>query len=179
MSTVACKWYYAWNRQDLRYPIAQGFIWAFFTHIGTVAFGGLVLTIIWPIKKVMGYIRKTAQTSNGKGGGNGMCLLSCVECMSLCLEEMVEFLSKHAYIETILHNAAFCNGGREAKKLTLLNITRIRDLHTITALPLLFGTIFIAALVSFASFFINSFFNFAEFETLYPIIVRLLLHPRF
>lgn len=47
--SVACIWYFSSSRHHLGSPILKGFLWAWFYHIGTLAFGSLLLAVIWTV----------------------------------------------------------------------------------------------------------------------------------
>lgn len=103
-------------------------------------------------------------------------LFSCIACCAGCFEELVKYISKHAYIETALHNANFCKGCVESASLIFNNMFRIGVLHGITGLAVFFGILTIAALSTICGFiFMKSFSAFGSvvFETLAPLLVRI------
>lgn len=57
MSTVACIWYFAADRNRLNSPVFTAFSWGIFYHIGTVAFGSLVLALVWLIRTTIEYMK--------------------------------------------------------------------------------------------------------------------------
>lgn len=52
---VVCIWYHQ-NQDDGGSPISVSVKWAFFNHIGTIAFGSLILAIVWIIRIIAEYI---------------------------------------------------------------------------------------------------------------------------
>lgn len=68
LSTVACIWYFARDRNKLGSPVSTSFFWGLFTHMGTVAFGSGVLAIIWLIKQIISYMKQAAEEEARKSG---------------------------------------------------------------------------------------------------------------
>jgi hypothetical protein len=180
MSAVACIWYFAPNRHSLGSPIYTAFTWGFWYHFGTVAFGSFVLAVIWVIRKVIEYLKQASeQESRRSGKAQGALVMACISCCAGCFNEIVKYLSRHAYIETALHNAHFCKGCYESAAIILSNMWRIGVLHGIASLAIMFGTITIAALVTLLGFLLmKSYETFGGvvFETLYPLLVSFSLN---
>ena len=176
MSTVACIWYFALDRKNLGSPICTAFSWGLITHMGTVAFGSFVLAVIWVIKQIIAYMKQAAeQERRDTGSANGQLLLCCIGCLAECFEEIVKYLSRHAYIETALHNTSFCKGCYESAAIILSNMWKIGVLHGIADLAIIFGTLTITAFATMIGFLLmKSFERFGGvvFETLAPLFVN-------
>lgn len=177
MSAVACIWYFATNRKNLGSPICRAFSWGLVIHIGTVAFGSFVLALVWVIRQIIAYMKQAAEQDKRKAGKTqGQLMLACISCCAQCFEKIIKYITKHAYIETVLHNAHFCKGCYESSAIVLSNLWRIGVLHGICSLAITFGTLTIAALVTLIGFLLmKSFESFGGvvFETLYPLLVTL------
>ena len=63
--SVACIWYFAPDRNNLGSPLCKGFTWAFFFHIGTLAFGSFILAVIWLFQIILSYIHKKVKSQGG------------------------------------------------------------------------------------------------------------------
>lgn len=170
LSAVACIWYFADDRKDLGSPIMKAMSWGFYVHMGTVAFGSLILAIIWLIKESIEHMKQSE--------GNENCskfIIECVLCVVRCLETLVEYLSKHAYIETALHGSNFCRAAKDSIIIIKSNFFNIGILHGITGLAVFFGNFCIAALVTVIGWLLlKGVDTFSElvFETMAPLIVK-------
>ena len=175
MSTVACIWYFAPNRKNLGSPVCKAFSWGLITHMGTVAFGSFVLAVIWVIKQIISYMKQAAEQDKRKAGRTqGDLMISCISCCASCFEKIIKYISRHAYIETALHNTHFCKGCYESSAIILSNLWKIGVLHGIANLAIIFGTFTIAAFVTLIGYLLmKSFETFSGvvFETLAPLLV--------
>lgn len=144
--------------------------------MGTVAFGSFILAAIWVIRQVIAYMKQAAeQDKRNTGKQNGQLMLQCISCCAACFNKIVEYLSRHAYIETALHNTNFCKGCYESAAIILTNMWRVGVLHGIANLAIMFGTFTIAALVTLIGYLLmKSFevFGGVVFETLAPLLVN-------
>jgi solute carrier family 44 (choline transporter-like protein), member 2/4/5 len=61
LCAVASIWYFAQDRHNLNSPIQTAFKWGMIYHFGTVAFGSLILAIIWVIKITLEYMKQAAE----------------------------------------------------------------------------------------------------------------------
>ena len=177
LTAVACIWYFAVDRSYLGSPVCTAFTWAFYWHSGTIAFGSLILTIIYIINQIIENAVQSQEEAmrNGEGNATAAFILCCLQCLAQLFESWAQFLSKHAYIETALRNSSFCRAARDAFSIIISNIWRIGVLHGITGLALFFGNLFIAVLVTLIAYILMkslTFFNSLVFETVAPLIVR-------
>lgn len=103
-SSTACIWYFeqGGTDRDVPRPVCRSFWRAFRYHLGSLAFGSLIIAIIRFIMVIVAYIRKQVETG---GGPNNQvtkcykCLLSALLCCLGCFEKCMEFINRHAYIQ--------------------------------------------------------------------------------
>jgi choline transporter-like protein 2/4/5 len=78
-------------------------------HLGTAAFGSLIIAIIKTIRAILTYIQKKATKSRLR---LAMVVLTVLKCLLWCLEKCLKFVNKQAYIQTgeilINMNANIC-----------------------------------------------------------------------
>lgn len=105
------------------------FLFNFSYHLGTVAFGSLVITICRIIRLVLEYIdQKMKKWDNDFT----RCILCCMKCFFWCLERFLRFLSKNAYIMCAIHGKPFCTSARDAFNLLMRNFLRVVALDKVT-----------------------------------------------
>jgi len=71
--------------------------WIFRYHMGSIAFGALVIAIMQMIKILFEYIRKKFE----KAVGNNpivKCIICMIRCCIYCLDKCVRCITKNAYI---------------------------------------------------------------------------------
>lgn len=85
-------------------------------HLGTVAFGSLIIAIIKTIRTVLAYIQRQAKKSKNKVLEY---VMMCLQCFMWCLEKIMKFINKHAYIITAIYGHGFCRSAGKAFWLLL------------------------------------------------------------
>jgi len=90
-------------------------------HVGTAAFGSLVLAIAAVLRCIMRWIAKKATMS-------GNCVIGCIACilgyLLWCLECCIAFINKEAYIYCALMGTNFCVSARNATFAVMRNPIR-------------------------------------------------------
>lgn len=110
----------------------------FFNHLGTAAYGSLVLAIIKTIRAVLAYLQKKAKKS---GNRIALFVLSCLQCCMWCLEKCMRFLNKNAYIQTAIYGYSFCKACRAAFFLIARNVLRVFAVSMVGDFVLLLGRV--------------------------------------
>jgi len=102
--------------------IGKGFRNCWRYHLGSLAFGSLILAIIQTIKWWLRYVQKQAE----KQGNFVLAKIACILSYYVaCMERCVKFLNKNAYIQVALMGTNFCTSARRAFWLILRNIATI------------------------------------------------------
>jgi len=111
-------------------------------HMGTAAFGSLLIAIVEFIRAVVIYIEKKLKASQ-----YGQCFLTyvccCIHCCLWCIECCLKFISRNAYIQTAIHGTSFCTSCKEAFFILARNILRIGALHVVSSVLLFLGRVFV------------------------------------
>lgn len=90
-------------------------------HIGTLAFGSLLVAICRMIRVVLEYIdQKLKQYDNQVTKA----ILCCLKCCFYCLEKFIKFINRNAYIMCAIHGKNFCVSAKDAFSLLMRNILR-------------------------------------------------------
>lgn len=98
-------------------------------HLGTVAFGSLIITICRVIRVILEFIDQKLKRYDNEVT---KCLLCCCKCFFWCLEKFLRFLNKNAYIMCAIHGKAFCTSARDAFNLLMRNFLRVIALDKVT-----------------------------------------------
>lgn len=122
-------WYWTMPKSNLEsYPLSNSLSRTFKYHLGTIAFGSLIITIIRIIRKLLDMLEDSLKKSDS---GFARILVSCLECLFDWLERVMKFINRNAYILTAVHGYNFCKGAREAFSLIMRNILRVYVLDTV------------------------------------------------
>ena len=107
-------------------------------HLGTVAFGSLIIAIIRTIRAVVAYFQRKLKQTHNKAAEY---LLCCMQCCLGCLERCIRFINKHAYIITAIYAYPFCKATRKAFWLLLRNILRVAAVNLVATFVLVIGKV--------------------------------------
>ncbi|KAG8505786.1 Choline transporter-like protein 4, partial [Galemys pyrenaicus] len=149
------SFYWAFRKpQDIpTFPLCSAFIRTLRYHIGSLAFGSLILSLVQIVRVILEYIDHRL-----KGTQNAItrCILCCFKCCLWCLEKFVKFLNRNAYIMIAIYGKNFCVSAKDAFKLLMRNILRVAVLDKVTDLLLFFGKLLVVGGVGVLSFFFFS-----------------------
>jgi len=68
-------------------------------HLGSVAFGALIVAIVDAIRLTFDYMRLKMKEVTGAGTSSTVgCCLKCCGCLIDCFERFIRFINRHAYI---------------------------------------------------------------------------------
>lgn len=148
------SWYWAFEKpRDVpSYALTQSFFRTIRYHLGTVAFGSLIIAIIRSIRVILEYIdRKVKEHADN-------CCSRCLMCFCKCcfwaLESFMRFVNRNAYVMCALSGRNFCSSASEAFNLLLRNAVRVVVLDKVTDFLLLLGRLVIVGSVGIASFYV-------------------------
>lgn len=145
-----CAWYFTKDKKEIgNKTISWAIKTTFWNHLGTVAFGSLVIAIIQTIRAVISYFEKQAKKSKNKVVEYLLCMIQC--CM-WCVEKCMKFLNKNAYIQTAIYGTNFCKSARQAFFLILRNILRVAAVSMVGDFVLLIGKLFIPIMTTFVCY---------------------------
>lgn len=140
-------WYFTRNKSVL---LTKNVYWAFsatfWHHLGTAAFGSLIIAIIKTIRAVLAYLQKKAKKNKNKVMEYVLCMVQC--CM-VCLEKIMKFISKNAYIITAIYGTSFCSSARKAFFLLLRNVLRVAAVSMVSTFLLGLGQVFVPLTTTF------------------------------
>ncbi len=75
-------------------------------HLGTVAFGSLIIAVIRMVRTVLSYIEEKLKKYNND---LTRCLICMCKCCLYCLEKFMRFINRNAYIMCAVKVAYFCD----------------------------------------------------------------------
>lgn len=104
LASSACIWYWKPTRDTPESPVAKSFFRAWRFHLGSLAFGALIVAIIRFMIAVLQYFKQKIDTAGGaKLSKIYNCLIGCCQCCLDCCARCIEHINKHAYIQVIIN----------------------------------------------------------------------------
>ncbi|GLH00597.1 CTL-like protein 2, partial [Gryllus bimaculatus] len=145
-------WYWTRNKSDVPFfALTQSVGRAVRYHLGTLAFGSLILAICRLIRTALEYVEEQLRKYDS---GLAKCLMCCCKCFFMCLESFIKFINRNAYIMCAIHGKNFCRSSRDGFNLVMRNIIRVLVLDKVTDFLLLLGKLLITVGVVAVAFLI-------------------------
>ncbi|XP_078121095.1 choline transporter-like protein 5-A isoform X2 [Sander vitreus] len=146
---------YYWARrkpQDIpACPLFSSFSRAIRYHTGSLAFGALILSVAQLVRIILEYLENKL-----KGVDNSLSrfIMHCLKCCFWCLEKVIRYMNRNAYIMVAIYGKNFCSSAREAFFLLMRNVVRVAVLDRVTDFLLFLGKVLIAGGVGVVAFFL-------------------------
>nr|XP_054769652.1 choline transporter-like protein 2 [Lytechinus pictus] len=147
------SYYWAFTKpQDIpAFPLFKSFYRSIRYHLGSIAFGSLIIAIIQIIRVLLEYVE---QKLKGKADNDIVkYIIKCLKCCFWCLEKIMKFLNKNAYILIAIYGKNFCTSAKNAFFLLMRNIVRVAVVNKLTDFVLFMGELLVVGAVGVASFF--------------------------
>merc|ERR550519_283297 len=155
LAGVFAEWYWTPtknNKKNLRCGSLGRSLWnASVYHLGTIAFGSLILAIIRMIRVTLEYIEKKCKKFNND---LTKCIICACKCCLWCLEKFMRFLNKNAYIMCAVKSTNFCSSARDAFNLLMRNMVRVVVLDKVCDFLLFLGKMVIVLLTGAVSYMV-------------------------
>jgi len=126
---------YYWTRDKTKMPSSpvSRSIWrAFRYHMGSIAIGSLVLTVVKLIKWGLVYITRKTKKYLGTENKVVRMVLCCFRYIVHCVEKFIQFLTKNAYIMVAVDGRSFCYSAGQAWKLITANVARMTAVNIVS-----------------------------------------------
>lgn len=101
LASSSCIWYWKPSKDTPVSPVYKSFFRAGRYHLGSIAFGSLIVAIVRFMIAILEYVKqKVDSTKVGeKVGKLYKCLIGCCQCCLNCCARCIEHINKHAYIQ--------------------------------------------------------------------------------
>jgi len=144
MCTIAgasCEYYWTRDKTELaKRPVWRSFYRCMRFHLGSLAFGALIIAIIQLVRICLEYLDQ--KTKNLQQSNVAIKIfMKIVKCCLCILEKVVKYISKNAYIVVAMKGKSFCSATMNAFKLLFANIKQIAITAAISTFMLLLGKI--------------------------------------
>lgn len=110
-------WYYFGPRdlgQMPKHPTLSAFARASTLSLGSIAFGSLIVTILELIRLILNAARNNASQ---EGSPIEACLACCAELFVGCIEALVRYFNRYAYIEIALYGKPYLKAAKDTYNL--------------------------------------------------------------
>ncbi|XP_075161279.1 choline transporter-like 2 [Haematobia irritans] len=123
---LACTfamWYWTFEKKNIpSAPLLKAVGITTLYHLGTIAFGSLILAICRMIRWILETIEKKLKLYDN---AVVKAIICCMKCFFWLLENFLRFLNRNAYIMCAMHSTSFCQSSRKSFTLITQNILRV------------------------------------------------------
>ena len=123
VAVAVSKWYFTRNKWTVgSWTVFSSIGTTLRYHLGTCAYGSLLLAVIQIIRSMIARAQKAAKDTNNKLAKYILC---CCQCCFWCLEKCIKFINKNAYIQTAIFSTSFCKSCQASFSLIFRNAARV------------------------------------------------------
>uniref|UniRef100_A0A6U4PCE9 Uncharacterized protein n=1 Tax=Hemiselmis andersenii TaxID=464988 RepID=A0A6U4PCE9_HEMAN len=134
-------WYWTLDKKTLAKPITKSTYRYVRYHIGTVCVGSFIIAVVQLIRILFNYfVNRCKQFENNPLVKAIKCIVNC--CL-WCLEKIIGYINKNAYIMCATHGYYFCKAAFSGFMLLMRNIMRVAAVNVVAGVLLGVGKIFI------------------------------------
>mmetsp|Transcript_26387 Transcript_26387/g.59980 ORF Transcript_26387/g.59980 Transcript_26387/m.59980 type:complete len:916 (-) Transcript_26387:201-2948(-) len=147
VSGAVASWYWTLDKKAglKKHPVLSSTSRYVRYHIGTVAVGSFIIAVVQFIRIVMNYyLNQVKKLENNPAMKRLIAVMQCIiNCCMWCIEKVIGFINKTAYIMAATHGYSFCKGAWKGFLLIMRNLLQIAAINMITPFFLFLGKLFI------------------------------------
>ncbi|XP_022093439.1 choline transporter-like protein 1 isoform X2 [Acanthaster planci] len=141
---AVAAWFFARDKSQLRWPILQSIKRIIRYHLGSLAFGSLIIALVMLARIILGYIQSRLRHSQSDIVAY---ILKCLQCCLWLFEKVLRYINRNAYIEIAIYGYSFCKAARKAFTLIVSNALRVAAINSVGDFVLLLGKATVVAAV--------------------------------
>ncbi|KAG2493603.1 hypothetical protein HYH03_008120 [Edaphochlamys debaryana] len=140
--------HFYWSRGDSAnmptFPVLTALKNTVFYHMGSICFGAFIIALIQLIRFLLEYLdRKTKELQAQNKFAEWM--MCCVKCCMWCLEKIVQFINRNAYIMIAVKGKGYCCSAIKAVRLIINNCLRVAVVNLVADVLIFLGKVSVAA----------------------------------
>ncbi|XP_018804709.1 PREDICTED: CTL-like protein 2 isoform X1 [Bactrocera latifrons] len=151
LALTFATWYWTFRKREVPFfTLGRAFRQTIFYHLGTLAFGSLILAVCRMIRVALEYI-----DSKLKKYDNSVtrAILCCMKCFFWLLETFLRFLNRNAYIMCAIHGKNFCASAKDAFNLIMRNFLRVIAVDKVTDFLFFLSKLLLTAAAGVGTYF--------------------------
>lgn len=149
MTTVAgaySYWYFYNTNEEKKGGVKLAFIKSLKRvlryHIGSMAFGSLIVALVQFARAVLAYVDKQTQQWQNKSKVLQIAF-KVVACCLWCFEKLIKFVTRNAYIFIAINGKAFCTSAKHAFFTIIKNLFLVGFVNLVSVVLILLGKLII------------------------------------
>lgn len=138
-------------------PLCHGYMNGLVFHLGTLAFGGLVIGIMVIITSILTYLSKMTKSEDGRKNAVLKMICCCCVCCFKCCTDLIEMANRLAYTDVAIEGCDFPKAIQHVIELALKNPIRYAAVHGSTTIVKCMGIMGITSLSCLVTYFVVSY----------------------
>ena len=151
---------------EVRAPVSSAVKRTLRYSMGSLAFGSFIMAVIQFIRAVVKYMEHKMKALKEKNMIISY-VMYCVNCFLWCLQKIVQFINRHAYIVVAIEGLSYCQAAGKGVSIMGGNLMRVAAVNVIGDSFLFLGKIAVAALCTLISVEI---FGMSDLELSSPLM---------
>ena len=145
IASACCMWYFSHGAgEELHLPVLRSYGRSFRYHFGSLAFGAFILAVVQFLQFLVEVFKKHAESTGADRNKAMEYLINCLRCCLACVERIVQFINKNAYIQIALSGKNYSMAAKEGFELVWSNPVRYAVVGGIGEVIMFLGKIMIA-----------------------------------
>ncbi|POM78333.1 Choline transporter-like protein, partial [Phytophthora palmivora] len=138
-----CEYYWTLDKRQLPARPVLRSVWRTLRyHVGSIAFGSLIIAIVQFLRIALEYIDQKMRTAQ-QGNVVIKIIMKCLKCFLWCFERCLKFLNKNAFIVMAMKGQSFCPSMKDSFSLLLANAARVATVSIVARFLMILGKMFI------------------------------------
>lgn len=133
-------WFFTRKKSALASPILKSYGYLFNFHLGTVAFGSLLIAILQIVRLFFTLVKKAISDPKNEVS---QFLFKISSCCLYCLEKALVYLTRNAYIEVAIFGDKLWTSGQRAYHMLVNNALRVAAINSVGDFVLFLGKVLV------------------------------------
>ncbi|XP_066901470.1 choline transporter-like protein 1 [Halyomorpha halys] len=148
---AVATWFFTRDKSELSHPIKTSTKRLIKYHLGSVAFGSLLIALVQFVRAILSAIYN--QTKDAQGD-IGQAVYKACHCCLYCFEKVLTYLTRNAYIEIAIYGNNFCWSGEQAVKILTNNALRVFAINSVGDFVLFLSKVLVVSFTVLVGFLI-------------------------
>ena len=156
---------------EVKAPVSSSLKRTLRYSLGSLAFGSFIMAVIQFVRAVVKYMEHKMKALKEKNIIISY-VMYCVNCFLWCLQKIVQFINRHAYVVIAIEGISYCQAAGKGISIMGGNLMRVAAVNVIGDSFLFLGKVAVAALCTLASIEV---FGMSELQLSSPFMPTVLV----
>ncbi|XP_050526214.1 choline transporter-like protein 1 isoform X2 [Daktulosphaira vitifoliae] len=137
---AVATWFFTRNKNNMSSPIITSVSNLFNYHLGSVALGSFIITIMQIIRAIINAVDEHLKESDNEVL---KMFYKAFKCCCHYIQDLIQYLTRNAYIEIAIYGDNFCRAGSQAFKIITSNVLRVSAINSVGDFVLFLGKVLV------------------------------------